>query len=163
MSPGDRSWEHDCAALIKDEESAEAKLALKRAEASAAQRAFDAAHDARVRRDNQYHHAVAAIDAELKLLAPETIDAFVARMSAEWEQMRASGFALVGIHLGGEEAAARNADKSLRMEGLQAAIAEAEKLRLTALDGEPLLAALKDIETNMLDLARAARAARGQP
>ena len=154
--------ERDGAMLRKDYETAEATVAGKRAELNAAQRALDAAHGAFVARDIRHRHAVAAIDAELQLLAPKPIADFIERMNAEWERLRAGSFELVGANLGGEDAAARNAAKSLRMDGLTAAIAAANALKLTALDGEALLAKLKDIEANMLDMARAERVARGQ-
>ena len=148
-------------ALARKCEVALAELTRAETALAAARRAFGVAHTELDTHGRQHTYAVSAIDAELKALAPAAIDAFIARMESEQQALR-STFDLVAMNLpGGEEAAQRNAERGLRIEGCDAAIAAAEQLRLTSLDGDELAAELKAVEANMADLAKAARAARG--
>jgi hypothetical protein len=163
--------ERNCAVLQQKCRDAQAAVAAKQTELDTAVRAASDARHELMSRDMRGRNFVSAIDVELELSASEAINAFVARMDAEWQSLRNRGALVVyggsghpaDVAQDRQESIQQNQDVSLRMEGLRAAAAKAAELRLTALDGEPLLAALADIEAGMLELAKAARTARGAP
>lgn len=141
-------------------EAAQANVATKLAEVDAARAASGAAHNNFVNRELRGRHAINAIDAELELMTPGVITEFVARMRNDAETLRKEGFELVSVNFDAG-AAARNAERLLQIEARGVAAAKAEELALM-LDEDAIPAALKDIERNMVELAKAARAAQGR-
>jgi phage-related tail protein len=162
--------ERQIPALKRKCEEAETRMATARAEYETARRALEAARDEMTTRDRVCKHTVAILDAELELLAPESINAFIARLDAEWQATRNRGVLVVyggsrhpaDVAEDQQEASRQNNDTGARMDGLRAASAKAEELKFTALDGDELAATLATIEADMVNLAKAARAARGQ-
>ncbi len=168
--------EREMPAILRKCAEARAVMATKQTEFDAAKSALETAETERRTRDVRCRHTVAMIDVELELSAPEAIAAFIARIDSEWQQLRSCGqltvvelrsrhpYGGVSDKTGADlsETSAENERTGLRMDGLLAARAKAEELKCTALDGEELAAALNEIEANMLELGRAARAARGQ-
>jgi hypothetical protein len=142
--------ERDAPALQKRVADAQAAVATKRAELDSAVAVLTAASDERRTRDLLGRYAVAAVDAELERTAAPAIDQFIARLMNRLDSMRTT-------ISGGDYA-----ERTLLMDGFGPAIRKAEELKVTALDGEELIAALKDIEANIAEIGRAARLERGE-
>jgi hypothetical protein len=165
--------ERELPVLQRRDAACAAAVAEKQAELERAKRAPEVAHQELLCRGMKTQAAVNATDAELRLSAPDVIDARIAAWDAEWDQLRNRGaFQVLEIRphvFAGSSArkdlkatAEHHEQIGLRMEGLQAAVIEAERLKLIALDADEAVTALNDIESNMAELAKAARHALGQ-
>jgi hypothetical protein len=167
------SLERELPALQRKDATCATVVSEKQAELDRAKRARDDAHHELLRRGIKSQAMVSATDAELRLSAPDVIDARIAAWQAEWDQLRNRGsFQVLEIRphfFAGSttrkdlDATAQHHDQiGLRMEGLQLAMIEAEKLKLVVLDADEAVTELNELESTMAELAKAARLARGR-
>lgn len=165
--------ERELPALQRKDAACAAAVAEKQGELESAKRAHVEAHHEMISRGMKTQAVVNATDAELRLSAPDVIDARTAAWQAEWDQLRNRGaFQVLEIrpHVFSGSTTRKDLDATaqhheqigLRMEGLQAAIIEVEKLKLVVLDADEAVDALNNIESNVTERAKAARRAQGQ-